>query len=45
MDKSREELEKGYAEATAKMEQYQHKGTSALRLHRPSGSKTEYRHP
>ena len=26
MDKSREELEKEYAEATAKLEQYQHKG-------------------
>jgi len=26
MDKSREELEKEYAEATAKLEQYQHRG-------------------
>ena len=26
MDKSREELEKEYAEATVKLEQYQHKG-------------------
>ena len=26
MDKSREELEKAYAEATVKLEQYQHKG-------------------
>ena len=26
MDKSRKELEKEYAEATAKLEQYQHKG-------------------
>ena len=26
MDKSREELEKEYAEATAKLEQYQHSG-------------------